>query len=192
MSTTRTFIAVEASDEVYAQALAAINMLRPLTDNVRWVAPDNLHWTLQFLGEVDDTDVYEICRAVNRVAAELAAFQLGALGVTAFPSIDKPRAIWLGAGEGSDALCQLQDGIEDQMAQLGYRPDRKRYTPHLTIGRVQRGSHGGAALGERLGELADFDGGRMEVDEVIVFGSELSREGPTYHVLGRAPLSDGG
>lgn len=192
MSKTRTFIAVVATDEIYARALAGIALLRPLTDNVRWVAPDNLHWTLQFLGDVDDNDIYSICRDVSRVASEIEPFQLQGLGIRAFPSIDKPRTIWLGAGEGGDVLCDLQDGVEDRMAKLGFRPERQRFTPHLTIGRVQQGSHGGATLSKQLAELADFDGGTMEVDEVIAFGSELTREGPNYHVLGRSPLAGGG
>ncbi len=192
MAKTRTFIAVAANDEVYANALATIKSLRPLAENVRWVAPDNLHWTLQFLGEVNDIDLYAICRAASRVASELDVFSLNSVGVHAFPSIEKPRTVWLGAGEGGDALRVLQDGIEDRMAKLGFRPERRRFTPHLTLGRVQQGSHGGAALSERLAELTDFDGGMMEVDEVVVYGSELTREGPTYHVLGRASLGSGG
>ncbi len=192
MSKTRTFIAVEASDEVYANALTTIKSLKALTDNMRWVAPDNLHWTLQFLGEVDDTDLYSICREVKRAAAEIEPFQLGSRCVAAFPSNEKPRTVWLGAGEGGEALYQLQDSIEARMADLGFRPERQRFKPHLTIGRVQQGVHGGAALTERLAELADFDGGKMEIDEVLIYGSELTREGPTYHVLGRAPLMGGG
>ncbi len=191
MSTTRTFIAIPANDGVYARALATIDELRPLTDNVRWVAPDNLHWTLQFLGDVEDVTLYEICRDVARVCESTEPFELSALAVSAFPTIEKPRNIWLGAGQGGDELCQLQDGVEDRMAKLGFRPERRHYTPHLTIGRVQQGSHGGATLSERLAALTDFDGGTMEVDEVIVYGSELSREGPTYHVIGRAPLAGG-
>ncbi len=191
MSTTRTFIAIPANDELYARALATIDELRPLTDNVRWVAPDNLHWTLQFLGEVEDVTLYEICRDVARVCDSTEPFELSGLVVSAFPNIEKPRTIWLGAGEGGAELRQLQDGIEDRMAKLGFRPERRKYTPHLTIGRVHQGSHGGAALSGRLAELTDFDGGMMEVDEVIVYGSELSRDGPTYHVIGRAPLAGG-
>lgn len=188
MSTTRTFIAIPADDEVYAKALSTIEALRPLTDNVRWVVPDSLHWTLQFLGDVEDETLYEICRDVARVCEATDAFDLGAIAVSAFPNIEKPRTIWLGAGEGSEALCKLQDGIEERMAKLGFRPERRQFTPHLTIGRVHQGSHAGAALSEQLATLAEFDGGRMEVNEVIVYGSELSREGPTYHVIGRAPL----
>lgn len=191
MASTRTFIAVPANDGVLSQAQAVIQSLRVLTDNVRWVAPDNLHWTLQFLGEVTDEDIYPICREVSREVSDLEPYALEAHGVSAFPSIEKPRTVWLGAGQGSDALCQLQDGIEERMARLGFRPERRRFTPHLTIGRVQQGSHGGDALSARLTELADLDCGRMEVDEVLVFGSELTREGPMYHVLGRSPLTGG-
>ncbi len=188
MSKTRTFIAIEASDEVYANALSTIKSLKALTENMRWVAPDSLHWTLQFLGEVDDTDLYSICRDVKRAAAEIEPFHLASHCVAAFPSNEKPRTVWLGAGEGSKTLKQLQDSIEDRMAKLGYRPERHRFKPHLTLGRVQQGSHGGEALSKQLAELADFDGGQMEIDEVLIYGSEMTREGPTYHVLGRAPL----
>jgi len=192
MATTRTFIAVESSDGVYASALSQIDSLKALTDNVRWTAPDNLHWTLQFLGDVTDEELYPICREVQRVAAKREPFPLQARGVNAFPSVEKPRTVWLGAGQGGEQLAGLQDDIEQHMAELGFRPDRQRYTPHLTIGRVQQGSHGGMPLSEKLRELADFDGGAMEVDEVLVYGSELSRDGPTYHVLGRAPLGSSG
>jgi 2'-5' RNA ligase len=192
MATTRTFIAIEANDAVYARALAAIDLLRPLTDNVRWVAPDSLHWTLQFLGDVEDTEIYSVCRSVSQVAMEFEPFELHGLAIRAFPSIEKPRTVWLGAGEGSDHLCALQDQVEGRMADLGFRPDRQRFTPHLTLGRVQRGSHGGVALSDKLAELADFDGGTMETDEVIIFGSELTRDGPAYHVQGRSALAGGG
>ena len=191
MATTRTFIAIEATDEVHARALSAIDQLRPRADNVRWVASDTLHWTLQFLGDVEDVTIYEICRDVVRVAEEVEAFELHGLAVSAFPSIDKPRTIWLGAGAGSDPLCLLQDGIEERMAGLGFRPDRQRFTPHLTLGRVRQGSHAGDEVAAKLADLADYDGGRMLVEEVIIYSSELTRQGPTYHVLGRAPLSAG-
>lgn len=188
MSKTRTFIAIPAADQVYAQALATIKSLRAHTDNVRWTIPENLHWTLQFMGEVDDTDVYEICREVGRAAAEMEPFSFAGLSIQAFPKNEKPRTIWLGAGEGGEQLCTLQRKIEDRMSDLGFRPERQRFTPHLTLGRVLQGSHAGEAIAQQLTQLADLDGGVMEVDEVIVFGSELTREGPTYHQMGSSYL----
>jgi 2'-5' RNA ligase len=188
MAKTRTFIAVEAIDEAHAAALAAIDRLRSAAAGVRWVAPDTLHWTLQFLGDLDDREMAEVCLRTVRVAAQHEPFELEARGVGAFPSINRPRTIWLGAGEGSAALQALQADIEGSLATLGFRPERRGFTPHLTIGKAMSRGGPGPVLAERLAKLADFDGGRMSVDEAIVFASELTREGPVYSVLARAPL----
>lgn len=190
MSKTRTFIAIEATDEVESLALATIEQLRPYADSVKWVVPDNLHWTLQFLGDVDDVQLYEICRNVSRIAADFPCFSLSANHVGAFPSKAKPRAIWLGANEGSDILCQLQAKIEDSMSDLGFRPEGRQFVPHLTLGRVGRQKHAGPNLVQQLADMEEPDTSSMSVEEIIVFGSELERTGPTYHVLGRAPLGD--
>lgn len=188
-SKTRTFIAIEAIDEVHAKALQVIDRLQSAAENVKWVAPDNLHWTLQFLGDITDEQMAKTCRLVGKVAARHEPFALTAAGVGAFPKVERPRTLWLGAGQGSEAMCQLQAELEDRLAELGFRGENRRFVPHLTLGRLGRGSHGGRVLAERVAQLADFDGGVMAVDEVTVFGSVLEREGPAYHVLSRAPLA---
>lgn len=188
MRRTRTFIAVVAEGEVHAAALGAIDRLRSAAENVKWVAPENLHWTLQFLGDLDDVEVAEVCRRVVQTAAELPPLQLSAAGVGAFPDIDRPRTLWLGAEQGSEAFCQLQARIADQLDDLGFRREKRRFVPHLTLGRVGRGSHGGPVLAKRLHRLADYQAGGMEVAETTVFASRLQRDGPQYHVLATAPL----
>lgn len=188
MSKTRTFIAVEAIDEVHASALTVIDRLRSAADNVKWVEPDNLHWTMQFLGDLSDVEMAEVCLRTVRTAARHEGFTLEARGVGAFPNIERPRALWLGVGEGSDPFCELHADIQAALESLGFRAERRQFVPHLTLGRVGQGTHGGLVLSERLAKLADFDGGAMGVDAVTVYGSELSRDGPTYHVLARAPL----
>jgi 2'-5' RNA ligase len=188
MPKTRTFIAVEAIDEVHAAALTAIDRLRSAADNVKWVEPENLHWTLQFLGDLTDVEMAEVCLRAVRTAARFEAFDVEGHGVGAFPSIQRPRTLWLGAGEGADRLIELQAGVEDALSTLGFRGENRQFVPHLTLGRVGRGAAGGRLLAERLEEMADYDGGVMGVDAVTVFASELGREGPTYHVLARAPL----
>ena len=87
MSKTRTFIAVEAVDQVHASALTVTDRLRSATDNVKWVAPDNLHWTMQFLGDLNDVEMAEVCLRTVRTAKRHEGFTLEARGVGAFPSI---------------------------------------------------------------------------------------------------------
>ena len=190
MSKTRTFVAIAASADVRERALQAITLLRESADNVKWVAKENLHWTLQFLGEVGDAEVAEVCRRVARVAERFEPFRLDAKGIGAFPKVERPRALWLGAGEGSETLCELQDAIEASLSVIGFRGERRRFVPHLTLGRVGRGNHGGDRLVEKLQTLDRFDGETMQVENVIVYASELEREGPTYHVMARAELGD--
>jgi 2'-5' RNA ligase len=189
MAKTRTFIAIEALDQVHASALTAIDRLRSAASNIKWVEPENLHWTLQFLGDLTDVEMAEVCLRTVRTAAKHEGFTLEARGIGAFPSIKRPRTLWLGAGEGAANLCNLQADIEDALCSLGFRGENRKFVPHLTLGRAGRGSDGGATLAERLAKLADYDGGVMAVDSVIVYGSDLGPEGPTYHVLAHAPLS---
>ncbi len=189
MPKTRTFIAVEAVDEAHTAALAAIDRLRSAAEGVKWVAPGNLHWTLQFLGDLDDREMAEVCLRTVRVAAKHEAFELASVGVGAFPSNQRPRTLWIGAGEGREQFCDLQADVEEALRDLGFRGEGRAFVPHLTIGRAGRGGGAGPLMAERLAKLADFDGGVMSVDEVTVFASELGRDGPVYSVLARAPLA---
>lgn len=189
MGKTRTFIGVPA-DEVAVAVLTAVDRLRGVAGDVKWVEPDNLHWTLQFLGDLTDQEMAEVCLRTTRAVALHEAFSLDARGVGAFPSIERPRTLWIGAGEGAGEFRALHESIDDALRTLGFRGENRPFVPHLTIGRVAgHGNAGGRELSDRLAKLADYDGGAMSVDEVIVYASELTREGPAYTVLARAPLA---
>ncbi len=187
MAKTRTFIAVEAVDGVHTQAQAAIERLRPLGPNVKWVEPENLHWTLQFLGDLKDEEIAEVCRRVQKVVADIEAFSITAAGVGAFPKPDRPRVLWLGADEGAESFCQLQAAIEQNLEGMGFRGENRRFMPHLTLGRVGPADNH-AALGEGLSALGDLRGGQMFVDEVTIYESEAQRSGPKYVPLAHLRL----
>jgi 2'-5' RNA ligase len=186
----RTFVAAAINNDVRSRALKLMERLRPAAPNVKWVEPEGLHWTLNFLGNVEECETGEICAAVAEAALEHAPFDLEIRGAGAFPSPDRPRTLWLGVGEGRDEMIALQASIEHSLESLGYRGEARRYTPHLTIGRPGRGQPS-SELAIELANLADFQGGTMLVDEVTVYSSELTRQGPIYTPLGFAPLSGG-
>lgn len=190
MPKTRTFLGIAASDEVVARAQQVVAQLAGAAGNMKWVEPDNLHWTLHFLGEIDDQEIYDVCRAADRAAGATDAFTLAAEGVGAFPAPAKPKTIWLGAGQGSDEIRQLHAALDEQLHPLGFRGETRKYVPHLTLGRAGRGidSTTFAQLADAIGEFASFDAGLQQVDEVTVYASRLDRDGPEYSVLGRAEL----
>jgi 2'-5' RNA ligase len=186
---TRTFIAVETGDAIRSGAAALQRELGKGGANVKWATPEAMHVTLLFLGEVDDRELHAVCRAVKEVAATEAPFTLRVAGVGAFPTPRRPKIVWAGITEGAESLQRLYAALEERMLELGcYRKEERGYTPHLTLGRA-KGDADSAALAAELPKRAGWDGGRTNVDEVLVFGSELTRDGPVYTVIGRAPLA---
>jgi 2'-5' RNA ligase len=184
----RTFIAVVASPEVRAAARKVAQQLAPVAHDVRWVVDDNLHWTLQFLGDIETLEIPAVCNAVTQGVREIPAFELEVRGAGAFPAADRPRTLWLGAGTGAQSMVALQAGIQRQLDRLGHRGESRRYVPHLTLGRTG-GKTPPRSLVRELASLADYDAGTMLVDEVAVFSSKLGPEGPTYDVLAHAQLA---
>jgi 2'-5' RNA ligase len=189
MSRTRTFIAVEIGDEIRRNAVALQQRLAKLDADVRWAAPETMHVTLLFLGEVDDRAVVDVCRAVKDVARREPPFPLRVSGVGAFPTARRPKTIWAGVSDGAEQLQRLHGLIEAKLMDLGcYRKEERAYTPHLTLGRAKSDA-GGHTLTAELPKLLSWNGGRRVVDEVVVFASELTRYGPEYTALGRGALA---
>jgi 2'-5' RNA ligase len=189
MSKTRTFIALGASGEVVGHAQRLIKRLRQLAHDIKWVEPHHMHWTLHFLGEVADDELFDLCQAAERATLPLSEFTMEARGVGAFPRAQAPRTLWIGVGQGTEAVEELHAALDVQLKPLGFRGENRRYVPHLTLGRVgklQRSEQ--EALAAALDELANYDAGVQTVDEVTIFGSRLRREGTEYVELGYAML----
>jgi 2'-5' RNA ligase len=185
----RTFIAVEVPPEVKQRALKLIGELQQSSAKVRWVGADAMHWTLKFLGDVELLDTHKICEAVARAVEPLAPFDVEASGAGAFPDVSRPRTVWLGMEQGTERMIELHGRIESELAKLGYRPEGRRFRPHLTIGRVRSAPPRAIEeLGRMIQENSNFDGGISTVFEVVVFASELGPDGPTHEPLGHAEL----
>jgi RNA 2',3'-cyclic 3'-phosphodiesterase len=184
----RTFVAVEITGPIRARAKELIATLANTTADVKWVEPHNLHLTLKFLGNVHENDTVQLCRAVQRGAAEVEPFDIELRGAGAFPNVARPRTVWLGAGSGTEEMIALHDHIEAALAELGYREEHRRFAVHLTIGRVRGVGPSIAELGALVQQQADFPVGRLTVGKATVFTSKLTSDGPVYEVLGTAFL----
>ena len=133
-------------------------------------------------------EVPRVCEAARRGTAEVEPFALEVCGADAFPNARRPRTLWLGVGSGQEEMATLHREVEAPLRKLGFRPEHRRYHPHLTIGRVRRVGPGVAELGQLLEQHADYMAGRVTVAQVVVFSSQLGRGGPKYEVLSRAKL----
>jgi RNA 2',3'-cyclic 3'-phosphodiesterase len=190
MPRTRTFIGIDIAEETRDDAVALQKSLAKTGAEVNWVTPESMHVTLLFLGDVDDRELHAVCRAAQQVAAREPSFTLRVSGVGAFPNARRPKVVWGGIAEGAESLQRLYDELETRMLDLGcYRKEERGYTPHLTLGRV-KAERDGLALAPELAKLADWEGGRTTVEEVLVFRSDLEPDGPVYTVIGRATLKE--
>jgi 2'-5' RNA ligase len=186
--TMRTFIAVGLDDAVRQRTVALQRQLAHASTAVKWVEPENLHFTLLFLGEVEARELLDVCRVVSRAAATIEPFELEVVGVGGFPNLRRPRTLWLGAGEGALQMVALHDALEAPLLDLGaYRREDRGFTPHVTLGRLKT-DDATDELRAELAKQAAWPGGRQAVTEVRVMTSELTREGPEYTVVGRGRL----
>jgi 2'-5' RNA ligase len=190
MKNIRTFVAIEVSPEVQARAGQLMDLLRGSGAKVTWTKLHNLHLSLKFLGDTPETLLPDVCRAVSKACAGAKSFEMKFHGAGAFPSVQRPQTLWLGVSTGVRDVASLQQSIDQALHPLRYPKERRKYVPHLTLGRTRDGTaEQWQSLRELIESNAEFDAGISIVEEVIVFSSVLDREkGPTYEVLSRTEL----
>jgi RNA 2',3'-cyclic 3'-phosphodiesterase len=188
MARIRTFIGVDIGKAIRQRAVALQDALAQAGTQVKWVEPENIHVTLLFLGEVDDREVPNVCRVVGETVSRHQPFSMTIERVGCFPNPRRPRILWIGVGEGTQELCALHDSLEPPLMDLGcYRREERKYTPHITLGRVR--SNGVVQpLAAALDAKAAWKGGEIDVREILVMSSQLTPQGPIYSILSRAKL----
>ena len=185
----RGFIAVEITPDVRRRASELIAALRAAAADVRWVAPESMHLTLKFLGDVPEETIAKVADAARQAAEKFAPFELELRGAGAFPTVNRPRTVWLGGGEGDATMAQLAAALDKALKPLGFPKENRPFSTHLTIGRIRNPSPQLRDLGELLRQQADFAAGRIAVNEIILFSSDLKPTGPIYTALARLPLA---
>ncbi len=187
----RSFIAIELPLEV-TKALTRLQDRLKAGDekNVKWVEPENIHLTLQFLGNVDADIVSRITTAMEQAAALTRHFQIEVGGLGAFPNLRNVQTIWVGLAGDLDKLTRLQKDIGANLTPLGFKPETRPFTPHLTLGRVRDFIR----LEERylLGQIIEkmpFNAKyKVDVTDVNLMKSQLTRQGPIYTKLASVKL----
>lgn len=152
---------------------------------VRAMAPDNLHLTLKFLGDVPLEQTASIAAAIEEAVSTTATFTAELQGLGAFPHLGRPTVVWAGLAE-PEAMSQLAERIETALGPLGFSRERRPFHPHVTIGRIN--SRPPPALRQLVEQHAATAFGPSAVETVELYQSELSSSGPRYTVLARAPL----
>ncbi len=184
----RTFLAIELPPGIKYLIEGIKERLMPELKGIRWTRPEGMHLTLKFFGDVFQDDVDRISEVVERNVRDIVPMGLDVGSPGAFPSLKKPRVLWLGIGGDVQRLEVLQVAIERDLEECGFPGEKRPFKPHLTLGRAQsrvRIISGVEALIGGIEELGVF---RFDARELILFESELKPGGAVYTKLATFPF----
>ena len=188
----RLFLGAELSPAVTTAAgVAADRLQRDIARaapraNLRWIPVENLHITLWFFGEVTEPQLDSLRRELDGV--DVAAFDLQVAGAGTFPSSGLPRVIWFGLPDGRDGLLAVYDRLRDRLTPLGFAPEKRPYSPHLTVARVKDVGRQESTIIRSILAGSRVAAGSCRVDAVTLFRSRTSPHGAQYERLLRVPL----
>lgn len=182
----RAFVAVPIEEAVVRRRLLGARSLLPPLKGLRWIPEGQLHFTLKFLGEIEDGRV-PAARAATAAAASSVPFRLTLEGLGAFPPRGPARVLWAGCGEGAGALTALARAVEEAFAAEGFPREERPFSPHLTLGRV-KDPGSGQRLSRVLATVPSEPFGAVLVSTLVLFRSDLTARGPDYSELFRAAI----
>ncbi len=192
MEEVRSFVAIELPDELKPILGGLQSHLKSHTQSpVKWVDPSGVHLTLKFLGNVAENRIAEITQAIEAASSGVPPFQLEVKGLSVFPSLKRVQIIWVGLEGDIAQLCQLQQRIESALAPIGFPPEGRPFTPHLTLARVRERAtpEERQSLGQLVASTRFETVYRFGVDSVYLMRSQLTREGAIYSQIWAVKLT---
>ncbi len=184
----RCFVAVDIEDGSLIQKIIGVQgQLSATRADVKCVEPENIHFTLKFLGDVPESQVQGVQDVVSEIAFQ--PFRLGVNGVGVFPNLKRPRTIWAGVDEGVSEIAEVHGVLDRALGNLGFERERRKFHPHATICRVRSGKNRDLLV-DALMFLSDVAFGGMEVRNIRLKKSVLTSRGPIYTILAESKTTD--
>ncbi len=180
----RAFIAVEIDSTNKQKLSELITLLKKTDTDVKWVNENQMHLTLKFLGNIEETKVGEVSRTLESITKDFKEFYISLFKIGAFPNINKPRVIWISLDEGKDILKLLADRIDSVLEKIGFAKEKREFNAHLTLGRV-KSLKNISQLTELIQKTAFQSQDKIKISSLILFQSTLTSKGAIY-----APLAE--
>jgi len=173
----RCFVAVDIPNNLKEEIYRVLEGERKRFRELKWVAMENFHITLKFLGSVERERIKKIKEVLERVAEKHSPFKLKPDSLGTFPEKGSLKVLWLSLVDG-EKIKSLATDVENSLTSIGFPKEKRPFTPHLTLARARRNSK------ERI-TLDDFEVKRVQfpyflVDHFTLYESELKPDGPIY------------
>jgi RNA 2',3'-cyclic 3'-phosphodiesterase len=187
----RTFIAADLPQEILQKIEKITNYFKTQTPEraVKWVEAEKIHLTIKFIGELQKNKLPAVKSSIQDALQGFSPFKVSVEGLGMFPNASRPRVIWIGI-QGGEPLVELHNAIEESLINIGVKPERRGFHPHLTLGRIRRqvSQDEAAAIGQTLSEFHVASLGSAPVNEIVLYESNLTRHGPIYSPIFAFPL----
>lgn len=182
MASIRTFIAIKVPPSVQSVVTKIQESFKQIRSPVRWVKPSHLHLTLKFLGDVPEENIGATKKCLAEASHGISAFILKTTEVGVFPNINYPRVFWIGFSDPTGQLHKLEENIEYNLKKIGFKPEDRKFSPHLTIGRI-KSLKGKTDIIRMIHEEKKVSCKDIYVTCFKLMKSELQSTGPEYSVL---------
>jgi RNA 2',3'-cyclic 3'-phosphodiesterase len=185
MPATRTFIALPASTDIQQQMASVQSKLKTTQADVKWELQNKFHITLNFLGNIEQSDIESLSLALAEIAGKFPAFEIKYDSLGAFPNFHSPRVIWIGT-EFNQILLDVQSCVGQLCSDLGFQKEERAFHAHITLGRV-KGTRNLARLTEAIKTIT-FESMQSRCSELLLMKSDLRPSGSIYTILKSFPL----
>lgn len=184
----RVFLAIDLPGDVKEQIVAIQNKLKFLLEGVRWVRPEGIHLTLKFFGDILSDDIAQISEVIENKTRDAVPTTFNTDKIGAFPNLERPRVLWLGMTGDTQKLLTLQQAIETGLEPHGFKREKRRFRPHLTLGRAKSSRGMILGLSEAVTTENNYNTGDFTAQGLTLFQSELKPGGAVYTELAYFPF----
>jgi 2'-5' RNA ligase len=184
----RSFLAFELPQDIEAVVNRISNELKRSSLDAKWVKTGNIHLTVVFMGDVDANEIPAIKKEIGEACLKYGTFDISLKGLGCFPHTRKPRVVWAGLDGDLERMSSFRDALQERLIPFGIKEEKRRFKPHLTLGRFRKPRRTSSEEIELLLSYGNTTSSVCSLKELVLFQSELKPGGARYTRLGVWPL----
>lgn len=185
----RAFIAIEIENGIKDKISECLNQLKKTGADVKWVDPENIHLTLKFIGYIDEKILPDLNKIISNAVSNISPFSICIENIGAFPTLKKPRVIFVHVNENGNRLLETYEGINRGVESLGMKRESKKFVGHITLGRT-RSQKNIYKLIDTMNSNTERLFGLEKVNSISLMQSKLTSTGPVYTKLNNFILNE--
>ncbi|MFC1822787.1 RNA 2',3'-cyclic phosphodiesterase [Thermodesulfobacteriota bacterium] len=176
----RSFLAFDLPAEIKNTIARVLGEMKKTPLDVKWVKADNIHLTTVFMGNIQVESMKDIGEEIRLVCLRYGPFDIALRGMGLFPGRSSPRVLWLGLTGDLERLAQFRDDLQGALRSFGIKQEKRKFKPHLTLGRFRRSRRGKTQLNDLLWNYNDLKSPVCSLEELALYKSELKASGAEY------------